>query len=172
MAVRSNLRGKFLIGGAAVLIVAAIFITLNIRGVWGNGRAERIDHWRLATVAGAIIVANCAFQVSGSAPTTLAEARELLKQNRANLRGTPCYLREDADNGALRGHLEYERLSPARIRVCNTFLRADLDPPMSNDPGYPDVIYADGPFGFAELNIPRSTHGRFCYEADLPTEAS
>ena len=169
MAVRPNLWGKVLIGAAVALIVAAIVIALSSDGVWGSGRADRIDHWRLAAIAGAIGVAECAYKVSGNAPATLVEGRELVKQNRRNLRGTPCYPRESFTNDTPRGQLEYERVGPTRIRVCNTFLRADLDPPLINDPGFPDVIYPNGPFGFAALNIPRPMAGRFCYDVGLPT---
>jgi len=153
--------------GAAVAAAIAGFILV---GGPGDTRDKRIDHKRLASVAKAISLLDCAYAVYPDAPDSLASAAEALSKNpEAAIRNHCAYLQEDGARGTT--EVEYRKLNASNVELCQTFLRAEPSPPRVGDPDYADMIYMDGPFGHPALDIPRPNAGRFCYALNLADRA-
>lgn len=160
-----NLGPALALTGAGIA-AAAIIAGFIIVGGPGDARDKRLDHQRLAAVARLAALSSCAFTVTGTAPQDLETALKTLRETTGVREMDQCsYL--DGTRVTSDDRVEYRPIDASHVEICQTFQRAEAEPPLYNDPNYADVIYADGPFGFEELNVKRPNAGRFCYTIAL-----
>lgn len=165
---RRNLGPILAIAGAAIAL-ASIIAGFVLVGGPGDTRDRRIDHNRLAAVAQIAEIAeiaNCAYALTKVAPESVAVALETIARRTHDPQDYRC----SGFDGRITlptPLVEYRKLDASHIELCQTFLRPDPNPPRINDPDYPDVIYPEGPFGWRDLDVPRSSAGRFCYQVEL-----
>jgi hypothetical protein len=155
------------VAGAAIAMIAVIVGFIIIGGP-GDARDKRIDHGRLAEIALAAGMASCVYSLTGEAPASLAEAFEVTARiSRVDRPNSDCAGFTHGPALSSAPDAEYRKIDASHVEVCQTFVRAESDPPRYNDPNYPDVFYMNGPFNWPELSAPRPTAGRFCYALDL-----
>jgi hypothetical protein len=162
---RRDLGPTLAIAGAAIAL-ASIIAGFVLVGGPGDTRDRRIDHWRLAGVARTAAIANCAYALTKAAPESVAVALETITRRTHDPHDYQC---TGFEGGVTlpTPTVEYRKLDASHIELCQTFLRPDPKPPRIHDPAYADVIYPDGPFGWRDLDVPRSSAGRFCYRVEL-----
>ncbi len=164
--------GPILAIAAAAIAIAAVLTGFIIIGGPGDARDRRLDGATMSRVEDAISVAQCALNVTGSAPASIEEGYRVRPAPTETI-PVPTLCGGDAvarphlttgDQPAAPGDVVYRANDATHVRICGNFRRPRSD--RDND-------YYYGPLGatYPQLSASRPA-GVHCYDIELVKGAS
>lgn len=163
---KRNLGPVLALTGAGIAVAAVIAGFILVGGP-GDARDRRLDNATMNRVHDVVYVAQCAFNVSGSAPASIEDAHAIIQPPTPVTPvpdpcggGAPIHQQiKTGDQPAAPGDVVYRAVDATHIRVCGNF-RRDL-------PEYErDDFYRPNYGAYPQLRAPRPA-GVHCYDIEL-----
>jgi hypothetical protein len=153
--------GAWIVGAAAIVVVAALIAGYLIIPDPGEARALRLDQLRLETMQRIATGAQCAYTFTGRVPDSIAAVRQDFLERRIAVAVGECSAVQFTP--AEEETVSYEAEAPEHIVLCADFRRPTPEERAELQPRY----YGGPVAEFPELREPRVAAGRHCYRIRL-----